>query len=101
MCIRDSLKAVCQMGNFIVIFLIHMDYRRLSLRTASPVVQENYIVFGAWTVADEMCIRDSSYFYLDQEGRALRYFEKALEARPDDEDTMQLIDCLLYTSRCV
>ncbi|CUQ62683.1 Protein of uncharacterised function (DUF2185) [Fusicatenibacter sp. 2789STDY5834925] len=33
-----------------------------------------------------------SYFYLDQEGRALRYFEKALEARPDDEETMQLID---------
>ena len=33
-----------------------------------------------------------SYFYLDQEGKALRYFEKALEARPDDEDTMQLID---------
>ena len=28
-----------------------------------------------------------SYYYLDQEGRALRYFEKALEARPDDEDT--------------
>ena len=33
-----------------------------------------------------------SYYYLDQEGRALGYFEKALEARPDDEDTMQLID---------
>ena len=33
-----------------------------------------------------------SYYYLDQEGKALRYFEKALEARPDDEDTMQLID---------
>ena len=33
-----------------------------------------------------------AYFYLDQEGRALRYFEKALEARPGDEDTMQLID---------
>ncbi len=33
-----------------------------------------------------------SYYYLDQEGRALRYFEKALEARPNDEDTMQLID---------
>ena len=33
-----------------------------------------------------------SYYFLDQEGRALRYFEKALEARPDDEDTMQLID---------
>ena len=33
-----------------------------------------------------------SYFYLDQEGRALRYFEKALEARPDDEDTKELID---------
>ena len=33
-----------------------------------------------------------SYYYLDQEGRALRYFEKALETRPDDEDTMQLID---------
>ena len=41
-----------------------------------------------------MCIRDRgySYFYLDQEGRALRYFEKALEARPGDEDTMELID---------
>ena len=34
------LKAICQMGDFIVIFLIHMDYRRLSLGTASPVVQE-------------------------------------------------------------
>ena len=33
-----------------------------------------------------------SYFYLDQEGRALRYFEKALEAQPDDEDTKQLIE---------
>ena len=31
-----------------------------------------------------------SYYYLDQEGRALRYFEKALEARPDDEDTKQI-----------
>ena len=46
------LKAVCQMGNFIVIFLIHMDHRRLSLGTASPVVQENHIVSGAGTVAD-------------------------------------------------
>ena len=46
------LKAICQMGNFIVIFLIHMGYRRLSLGTASPVVQENHIVSGAWTVAD-------------------------------------------------
>ena len=46
------LKAICQMGNFIVIFLIHMDYRRLSLGTASSVVQENHIVSGAWTVAD-------------------------------------------------
>jgi len=33
-----------------------------------------------------------SYYYLDQEGRALRYFEKALEARPDDEDTKEFID---------
>ena len=33
-----------------------------------------------------------SYFYLDQEGRALRYFEKALEARPGDEDTQQFIE---------
>ncbi len=33
-----------------------------------------------------------SYFYLDQEGRALRYLEKALEARPSDEDTQELID---------
>ena len=33
-----------------------------------------------------------SYYYLDQEGRALRYFEKALEARPGDEDTKEFID---------
>ena len=33
-----------------------------------------------------------AYYYLDQEGRALRYFEKALEARPGDEDTMELIN---------
>ena len=33
-----------------------------------------------------------SYYQLEQEGRALRYFEKALEARPDDEDTKELID---------
>ena len=33
-----------------------------------------------------------SYYYLDQEGRALPCFEKALEARPDDEDTKELID---------
>lgn len=34
-----------------------------------------------------------AYYYLDQEGRALRYFEKALEVRPDDEDTKTLLDC--------
>jgi len=33
-----------------------------------------------------------SYYYLDQEGRALSYFRKALEARPDDEDTQEFID---------
>lgn len=33
-----------------------------------------------------------SYYYLDQEGRALPYFRKALEARPGDEDTKELID---------
>lgn len=33
-----------------------------------------------------------AYCYLDQEGRALRYFEKALEARPGDEDTEELIE---------
>ena len=32
-----------------------------------------------------------SYYYLDQEGRALKYFEKALEARPNDEDTKEFI----------
>ena len=33
-----------------------------------------------------------AYYYLDQEGRALRYFEKALEARPSDEDTKVFIE---------
>lgn len=35
-----------------------------------------------------------AYYYLDQEGPALHYFEQALEARPDDEDTLEFIeDC--------
>jgi len=33
-----------------------------------------------------------SYYYLDQGGRALPYFRKALEARPDDEDTKRFIE---------
>ena len=33
-----------------------------------------------------------SYYYLDQEGRALSYFRNALKARPDDEDTREFID---------
>ena len=33
-----------------------------------------------------------AYYYLDQEGRALPYFEKALEARPGDEDTKVFIE---------
>lgn len=36
-----------------------------------------------------------SYFYLDQEGRALPYLQKALEALPGDEDTQHLIDACL------
>lgn len=36
----------------------------------------------------------SAYYYLDEEGPALRYFEKALEARPGDNDTQEYInDC--------
>lgn len=35
-----------------------------------------------------------AYYYLDQEGPALHYFEKALEARPGDQDTLNFIeDC--------
>lgn len=33
-----------------------------------------------------------AYYYLDQEGPALRYFQQALEARPGDTDTMELIE---------
>ena len=33
-----------------------------------------------------------SYYFLDQEGRALPYFRKALEKLPGDEDTQELID---------
>ena len=33
-----------------------------------------------------------AWYYLDQEGPALRYFERALEARPGDEDTQSYID---------
>ncbi len=34
----------------------------------------------------------SAYYYLDEEGPALHYFEKAMEARPGDEDTQTFID---------
>ena len=35
-----------------------------------------------------------AYYYLDQEGPALRYFERALDARPGDGDTLEFIaDC--------
>ena len=33
-----------------------------------------------------------AWYYLDQEGPALRYFEQALAARPGDEDTQEYID---------
>ena len=34
----------------------------------------------------------SAYYYLDEEGPALRYFERALKARPGDKDTQEYID---------
>lgn len=33
-----------------------------------------------------------AYYYLEQEGRALHYFRQALDARPGDEDTRQMIE---------
>ena len=33
-----------------------------------------------------------AYYYLNQEGLALKYFKQALTARPNDEDTQTLID---------
>ena len=48
----ELLKTVCQMGNLVVVFLIHMDYRRLSLGAAGTVVQEDHIMSGAGAVAD-------------------------------------------------
>ena len=33
-----------------------------------------------------------AYYYLDQEGRALTYFRRALEARPGDDDTQMFLD---------
>ena len=34
----------------------------------------------------------SAYYFLDEEGPALRYFERALKARPGDKDTQDYID---------
>ena len=48
----ELLKAVRQMGDPVVVLLIHMDHRRFPLGAAGPVVQENHIVSGAGTVAD-------------------------------------------------
>ena len=33
-----------------------------------------------------------SYYYLDQEAEALRYFEQALKARPEDPDTQEMMN---------
>ena len=33
-----------------------------------------------------------AYYYMDQEGTALHYFEQALKARPDDQDTQELFE---------
>lgn len=33
-----------------------------------------------------------AYYYLDQEGPALFYFERALESEPEDADTLRMID---------
>ncbi len=33
-----------------------------------------------------------AYYFLEQEGTAVKYFEKALEARPEDEDTEEFIE---------
>ena len=35
---------------------------------------------------------ESAYYYLNKEGLALKYFEKALKARPGDKDTQENID---------
>ena len=49
----------------------------------------------------EDCLKDDfywnfrmgySYYHLDQDGRALGFFERALEINPDDEDTKELVD---------
>lgn len=38
-----------------------------------------------------------SYFYLDEDGLALHYFRKALDARPGDHDTYEMINaCIDY-----
>lgn len=41
-----------------------------------------------------------AYYYLDQEGPALRYFERALEARPGDKDTEEFIDDCPSSAGC-
>ena len=46
------LEAVRQMGDLVVVFLIHMDHRRLPLGAAGLVVQEDHVVPGAGAVAD-------------------------------------------------
>ena len=48
----ELLEAVRQMGNLVVVFLIHMNNGRLPLGAAGPVVQENHVVPGAGAVAD-------------------------------------------------
>lgn len=41
-----------------------------------------------------------SYFYLDQEGRALPYFRRALEIRPNDEETKEfIVECNKYIAQ--
>lgn len=64
----------------------HLEPCRLALELLEPLEDElGEDHFWNYRIA-------TAYYYLDQEGRALSYYERALDALPGDEDTLANIE---------
>ncbi len=113
--IIDAIEALPQEAlNFDLISTLARAYNNLARAVESPADRKLYqraldLLLPLESQLEEAVKRTSdaahtwnfrvgyAYYFLDQEGPALPYFEKALDARPGDEDTQDLIDRCRHT----